>query len=95
MMKILASDEKTLPSLVQYGFIKGLPLLSGMLVSTQDASLWFLTDQNILQHRVAFRRQDGRLHLLGLPSEPSRSSVAIRQLLVLYWGSPSRASFHA
>jgi hypothetical protein len=33
MMKILGSSEKTLPSLVQYGFVKGLPLLSGMLVS--------------------------------------------------------------
>ena len=33
IMKILSSNEKTLPSLVQYGFVKGLPLLTGMLVS--------------------------------------------------------------
>lgn len=33
IMKILGSDEKTLQSLVQYGFVKGLPLLTGMSVS--------------------------------------------------------------
>ena len=30
IIKILGSDEKTLSSLVQYGFVKGLPLLSDL-----------------------------------------------------------------
>lgn len=30
IVKILGSNEKTLPSLVQYGFVKGLPLLSDL-----------------------------------------------------------------
>ena len=35
IVKILGSDEKTIPSLVQYGFVKGFPLLSDLSVSTQ------------------------------------------------------------
>ena len=30
IIKILGSSEETLPSLVQYGFVKGLPLLSDL-----------------------------------------------------------------
>lgn len=47
-MKILSSDVKTLPSLVQYGFVKGLPLLSVMSVSTQGVYPWLLTEYNII-----------------------------------------------
>ena len=47
-MKILSSDEKTLPSLVQYGFAKGLPLLSHLLVFVQNVSSRFLAEYNFL-----------------------------------------------
>lgn len=36
IIQILGSNEKTIPSLVQYGFAKGLPLISDLLVSIRD-----------------------------------------------------------
>lgn len=38
IIQILGSSEETIPSFVQYGFVKGLPLISDLLVSTQDTS---------------------------------------------------------
>lgn len=56
IMKILGSDEKTLPSFVQYGFVKGLPLLSGMLVSMRDLPPWLLTEQILHLASGRFRK---------------------------------------
>jgi len=36
IIQILGSNEKTIPSLVQYGFVKGLSLISDLLVSIRD-----------------------------------------------------------
>lgn len=39
IIQILGSDEKTIPSLVQYGFVKDLPLLSDLLVYLYEINL--------------------------------------------------------
>ena len=53
IINILGSNEKTIPSLVQYGFVKSLPLLSDLYVLIQDTSPRLLAERN---PRLALRR---------------------------------------